>query len=94
MEYWTVPFINYKFTYELGCRIDRFGRKDYAFMADKYKDDPNNSFGTFGFLIMEDGTFIYSSDGFPELTDEERKIIDYLRDDILELKAEVDSIIS
>ena len=94
MEYWTTPFINYKFTYELDCGIDRFGRKEYTFDAYKYRNDPNNSFGTFGLLIKEDGTFVYSSDGFSELTDEERRIIDYLRDDILELKAEVDSIIS
>ena len=43
---------------------------------------------------MEDGTFVYNSEGFPELTDEEIKIIDYMKNDILDLKGEVDKIIS
>ena len=94
MEYWEVPFVDYKFTYELDCIIDRFGRKVYSFHADKYGNDPGDSFDGFCFLIMEDGTFVYNSEGFPELTDEEIKIIDYMKNDILDLKGEVDKIIS
>lgn len=93
-DYWEVPFNECKYVYEFCIDIDRFGKRDYTIFFDTYEFSMNSSYECFGIEIKEDGTFIYDSDGFSEMTDENRKVIEYHRDDILDLKSEVEKIIS
>lgn len=90
--YWEVPFNEYEYEYELWCGIGPFGKKEYFMDFNTYEHFSNMSYEVFGMQITEDGRFIYDSDGFTELTDENRQVIAYLRDDILDLKAELDKI--
>ena len=92
--YLETPLSEYRYEYGMSCFIDRFGNRKYDFSLWEYLDNPDWSYDTFGVVLKEDGTFVYDDKDSPEITDEQRKIVEYFRKDILDLKAEIDKILS
>lgn len=88
--FFDVPFTNDRYSYEICSDVGRFGKVTYSVFFDVYIGNSDISYESFGFDIKENGEFDYYGDGHPELTEEQRQIICYLKDDILALKSELD----
>lgn len=90
--FWEVPFDDNRYEYELCNNVDKFGKVTYSVFLDTYSGDSDISYEQIGFDINERGEFDYNGDGHPELTDEQRKVAEYLKDDILAVRNEIEKL--
>jgi hypothetical protein len=88
--YWTVQGDDTRYSYSVECQVKRFGKKCYLVGLYPYEAGSTINYRVIGCMIDDDGNFVKDNEA-PELTADDRRILEYFKDDILEIKNIIDS---
>ena len=88
-EYFTVSFNENYYDYEVLCRIEKGGKREYHVWLNSHAPGSQMADGLISATIENDT--LKESDGSPKLSEEDRKVLRELKPQILEIKEIIDN---
>ena len=88
-DIWHVSFDDYDYEYRFKASVDCNGKWDYTISLNYYPKDSQISKGLMGCFITDDGNIKEAKEGYPPLTDNDRKVLHELLPLIRDLQNEM-----